>query len=73
MGVQNRGLTVENSKWLMREYFAAGRVTSPLLKRSDRPAVNTLSAAPMSIKKNQFIIVTMTSKEGRGARCLGIH
>ena len=38
-------------------------MTSPLLKRSDRPAGNTLSAAPMSKKK--FIILIMTSKEGR--------
>ena len=48
----------------MIELFAARKVTSPFLKRSERLAGKTLSAAAASIKK--FSILLIKSKEGRG-------
>ena len=55
---------------LMIELFAARKVALPFLKRSDRPAGSTLSAAPVSIKKLSLVFV-IKSKEERGASLVG--
>ena len=55
----------------MIEIFATPNVTSPFLKRSDCPAGNRLGAAPLSIKKIQFSILVIKSKDCRSASRVG--